>query len=102
MVRHRGNARPPHQIDAFVAMPLRRGRGGDAGDRGRAPFAPAEAVVGDDHDARAVALRDTEELADHEVDRAEVALRNVVVAVVVRLRYLRLLRRREWCEDVAD
>src|SRR5712691_8038098 len=100
MVRHRRNARTPHQIDALIAMPLRGGGGGDAGDRGWAPFAPAEAVVGDDHDARAVALRDAEELADHAIDRAEVALRNVMVAVVIHLRDLRLFRRREWCEDV--
>lgn len=102
MAAARCDARSPQEEDPFVAVPLRGGRGGDARQLDRPSLLPAETVIRRQHHARVVLLRDLQELAEDVVDAVEVELGDLVVAVVVRLRDFRLLRRRERREDVAD
>src|SRR4051812_23010888 len=89
-------------VDAFLAMPLGRGRGRGARDRGGAALFPEEAVVGGDHEDRAVLFGDRRVTSDEIVDFVKIASRNSVVAIVIGWRDLRLFRRRERREDVTD
>ena len=102
MTRRRGDSWSAENVDPFLAMPLCGGCRGRTRDLRRSSVAPEKSVIGGDHQRCALPIRDLGVAAEKLVDLAEVTCRNAAVAVVVGLLNLRLFRRCEWREDVAN
>ena len=59
-------------------------------------------MIGRDHDHGVRLLRDRHVLSKNRIDISKVFFGYIIEPVVIRLRYLRLFRRRERRENVAD
>ena len=98
----RRRAAAPHQVDAVVGVPL-RGRGiAHARQRLGPSLGPLEAVIGSEHEHRALALGQLAVLAEHAIDPGEIAFSDAAVVIEVRRRDRRLPRRRIGREHVTD